>query len=296
MRAQALTYAVVTPARNELDNLPRLMGCLSSQTLLPAAWVIVDDGSTDGTGELVADLADAHPWVRVAGRAEEVSGAIEVGRRIGREAIAFAAGVERIPSPVDVIVKLDADVSFDGTFFERLLGEFAADPALGIAGGLCLELEDGEWRPQHQTGGHVRGATRAYRWACYQDVIPLPATMGWDGIDEAKAALHGWAFRSLPDLPFYHHRPLGQRDGGRLAWEHQGEAARFMGYRFSYLVLRSLYWARRDPKAVAMVVGWVRAAARREPLYEDAAVRSYVRSQQSLRAIPLRVREALGRR
>jgi biofilm PGA synthesis N-glycosyltransferase PgaC len=292
-----LSYAVVTPARNEADNLPRLAGCLERQTVMPTAWVIVDDRSTDGTSELAAGLAAAHPWISVTGNREDVaSGSIEVGRRIGRDVVAFTTGVRAIPSAVDVVVKVDADVSVDLDFFQRLLGAFAADPSLGIAGGICLELQGGEWCFQHQTGDHVRGATKAYRWACYTDVSPLAPTLGWDGIDEAKAALHGWSFRSILDLPFRHHRRVGQRDGRRRAWEHQGAAARFMGYRFSYLVLRSLFWARRDPTAVAMILGWAKSAARREPLYNDAGVRSYFRSQQSLRLLRLRAREALGRR
>src|SRR5206468_1167567 len=100
-------------------------------------------------------------------------------------------------------VKLDADVSFGHAFFERLMHEFAADRSLGIAGGMCFEQVGGRWLPQHVTRSHVRGATRAYRFDCLREILPLEERMGWDGIDELKAGVRGWSVRTIPDLPFY---------------------------------------------------------------------------------------------
>jgi hypothetical protein len=101
---------------------------------------------------------------------------------------------------------------------------------------------------------------------------------------------------TVAGLPFYHHRPVGQRDGARRSWESQGAAARFMGYRLSYFVVRCLYRASRDPRALAMLLGWFKAALRREPVHDDEQVTSYLRGQQSIWKLPLRAREAVGRR
>lgn len=292
----SLRYAAITPARNEAENLPRLAASLASQTILPDAWAVVDDGSTDGTPEIVEAFARDHPWALAMSspRASDPAAPIQEGRREGRDVLAFNAGVAALPSRPDVVLKLDADVSIEPDFFERLLREFEFDPLLGIAGGVCFELEDGKWRERFVTGTHVRGATRAYRWTCLEDVSPLVARLGWDGLDEAQATLRGWHVRSISGLPFYHHRPVGGRDGARSSWESQGATARFMGYRFSYLVLRSLFWARRDPRALAMIVGWLKDAKARSPVYDDPAVKAEIRRQQSLRRLPLRLREALG--
>lgn len=292
----SLRYAAITPARDEAENLPRLASSLARQTIAPDAWVVADDSSTDGTPGVVEAFAVDHPWAVVipTPRTADRAGPLQEGRREGRDVLAFNAGVAALRSLPDVVLKLDADVSFEPDFFERLLGEFESDPLLGIAGGVCLELEDGEWREQFVTGSHVRGATRAYRWACLQDVSPLVERLGWDGLDEAKAGLHGWHVRSIPGLAFYHHRPVGRRDGARNSWEAQGATARFMGYRFWYLVLRSVFWARRDPRALAMVVGWLKDAGARVPICDDPAVVAQIRRQQSLRRLPLRMREALG--
>jgi glycosyltransferase involved in cell wall biosynthesis len=258
----------------------------------------VDDGSTDETVAVVEDFAREHGWVKLVGSpgADARKGPLGLGRRAGRDVLAFNAGVAGISEPVDIVLKLDADVSMEPNYFERLLREFVTDPQLGIAGGCCYELERGEWRLQHVTGNHVRGATRAYRRECLRQLEPLEDRLGWDGIDELRAQLLGWKTRSINGLPFYHHRPVGYRDGAWRTWFTQGEAAHYMGYRPSYLVLRALHRARRNPAAVAMVSGYVASAIRREPRYADAAVREHLRRQQSLRRLPLRLREALGRR
>ena len=293
-----LTYALVTPARNEAENLRRLGAVLIEQSVVPAEWVVVDDDSTDDTAAVVDDLRASHDWIRLLGpdRGEGSDAVLELGRLTGRDVYAFSRGVDALQSDSDVIVKLDADVSFAPDFFERLLSEFEADPALGIAGGLCLEFIEGEWRPHHTTGDHVRGATRAYRRDCLELVRPLAPRLGWDGIDAAQAALGGWTARTIQDLPFRHHRRLGQRDGRWKMWEHQGDAARYMGYRLSYLVARSIFWARRDPQALAMISGWAKAAVRRDDRYPDARVRELIRSKQRFRSLPTRAREAVGRR
>jgi hypothetical protein len=236
------------------------------------------------------------PWITAISSpgARLKAGELGEGRRGGRDVIAFEAGVAALPQRPDVVLKLDADVSFEPVFFEQLLAAFEADDSLGISGGLCYELVGGEWQAQHVTGDHVRGATRAYRWACWLDVSPLEQQLGWDGIDELKAELAGWTVRSLPDVPFLHHRRVGARDGARRAWEAQGATAYFMGYRFGYLLLRSLFQARKRPVAIAMIWGYLVAAAQRAPRYTDEAVVEHLRSKQALRRLAARAREARG--
>jgi asparagine synthase (glutamine-hydrolysing) len=289
-------YALVTPARNESANLPRLAESLSRQTLRPSRWVVVDTGSTDDTREVVRALAAEHPWIELvdAPASPPATSYGDMGYH-GIITRAFEHGVGRLDPLPGVVVKLDADTSFEPDHFERLVAEFAADPRLAIASGYCEEHEDGEWRRRHNTGASVWGAARAYRREILDLVLPLEPGMGWDGIDELKTHLAGWQTRTLHDLPFRHHRPEGARDGNRWTpWAARGRGSRYMGYRPWYLMLRAVHHARNDPHALGMVWGYVAAAARREPVCADPAVRDELRRAQRVRNLRSRRRDAIG--
>lgn len=279
----ALTYAVVTPARDEEVNLERLSASLIAQTVTPAEWIVVDDGSTDRTPELVRELGAEHPWIRLHTEAQRAEGAIEQGRRHGRPLDGLKRGVAQLSVTPDVVVKVDADVSIDPDYFERILERFDEDPLLGIASGTCYELEDGGWVRRTKVEGTVWGAARAYRWSCVPDMMALEPSMGWDGLDELKVQVRGMHTQSFTDLPFRHHRPEGGRERSRL---HQGaalgRASWYMGYRPSYLVLRAVYRAREEPAALAMMWGYASSALSRSPRCPDDQIVRELRSRQRL--------------
>ncbi len=284
-----ISYAVITPARNEAGNLERLAESLKEQSVSPRSWLIVDTGSSDGTPDLALALAEEHRWIRLLSSNQPY----ERGGPIVR---AFQDGVAALDQEVDVIVKIDADISFDPSYFERILQRFSDDPALGIASGTCLELEGEQWTPRFVTGDHVWGACRAYRSACLADVSPLEERMGWDGIDAFKAKALNWRTASFDDIEFFHHRAEGARDGRWNSWVARGRAAHYMGYRPTFMIVRSLNRIRKDPAAVGLISGWAGAALRREPRCEDATARAVLRRQQRARELPRRALESLGLR
>ena len=285
------SYALVTAARDEAANLAALAPTVIGQTIQPAAWVIVDDGSKDDTPVIARELAERYPWIVVehTGRAEH---GLREGRRQGRDLLALQQGLQALPQPVDLITKLDADVTLPSDYFERLVDAFRSDPDLGMATGTRYELEDGQWQPRHLTATAVAAQCRTYRWTCWQQVQPLEPCLGWDGVDEARAVIAGWHTRVIPGLVFRHHRPMGQRDGSGLrARAAEGVAAYYMGYRPTYLLARVLWHARRDATALGMIWGWATALVGRERRCPDPAVRAYVRRQQSARYLARRLRE-----
>jgi glycosyltransferase involved in cell wall biosynthesis len=282
--SKRLSYAVITPARDEERDLPRLADALRAQTQPPDAWVVVDDGSSDGTAAFVTELARSEPWARLVSRAAESADALAAGRRAGRALDGFRAGVEALPGPVDVVVKIDADVDFDPDHLEQLMSRFAADATLGIASGTCYEAEDGVWVRRTKATTTVWGAARAYRTECLSAVMSLESRMGWDGLDELAVHLRGMRTATFVDLPFRHHRPEGGRERSPLHHgEALGRASWYMGYRPSYLLLRACYRARRQPSALAMVWGYAAAAAGREPRCPDPALVRALRDRQRLR-------------
>jgi biofilm PGA synthesis N-glycosyltransferase PgaC len=286
-----VSYAVLTPARDEADELPRLARSLAEQTVRPARWILIENGSSDGTDATAAALAAEHDWIRV------VTAPPGPPRLRGAPVVrALHAGIDALDEPHEIVAKVDADVSLEPDYFERLLRAFAADPELGLASGSCVELFDGAWRERPVTGSHVWGAARAYRRACLDDVLPLDERMGWDGLDQLRATARGWKVERIDGLHFRHHRREGTRDGSRRrVWAAQGSAAHYMGYRISYLLLRTLHRARREPAAVAILGAYAMAALRREPRCPDVAVRKQLRRQQRARHLFARARELRGR-
>ena len=286
-----LSYALITPVLDELENLTRLAASIERQTLKPCRWMIVDTGSTDETLELAEGLAERMPFVRTL----KTGGPMRPVRG-GPIVRGFITGVDALDVVPDIVVKLDADLSFEPNYFERLVTAFAQDSRLGLASGVCTELRDGEWRPLFGTRHHVWGACRSYRWACLQQVLPLEERMGWDEIDSIKAQIRGWRAHTVPDAPFRHHRVEGIRDGSQLRrWHHEGHTTHYMGYRFSYLIARAIWRARRQPVALALISGYATAALRHEPRCPDEGVVAHMRSEQRARRLPLRLRESLGR-
>jgi biofilm PGA synthesis N-glycosyltransferase PgaC len=284
-------YAVLTPARDEAADLPRLERCLAEQTVPPALWVVIENGSSDGTDSVAAALAAEQDWIRV------VSSPPGPPRVRGAPVVrALHAGLAVLDDGFDVVAKVDADVSLEPDYFERLLHVFEAEPTLGLASGGCLELVDGAWCERRVTGTHVWGAARAYRRACLNDVLPLDERMGWDGLDQIRAAAHGWQVRRIAGLAFHHHRLEGSRDGSRRrVWAAQGSAAHYMDYRVSYVLLRTLHRARSEPAAVALLGAYVAAALRREPRCPDSEVTALLRQQQRARHLLARLREVSDR-
>ena len=290
--SSSLSYAVITPARDEAQNLPRLAESLAAQSRQPLVWMIVENGSTDETLAVARRLSEQYDWVR------SISiGGQSVPTRGGPIARAFEAGVQALERQPEVVVIVDADVSMERGYFESLMSKFEADPSLGMASGSRFELEQGEWQRHNPAGSTtVEGQCRAYRMSCLPDVLPLDDAMGWDGIDAIKANLRGWSTRTFRDFGYKHHRVMGARDGARsTAWASEGRAAYYMGYRPYYLVLRALNHARREPAAFGLIRGYLHEAVRRRPRCPDRDVIEFVRRDQSIRNLAARMREARGR-
>jgi hypothetical protein len=284
----------LTPVRDEAENLPRLASALAAQTMQPVTWLVIDNGSTDETLRIAHELRAWIAWLEVL----TIPGA-EAPVRAAPIVRSLHAGIARVEAqpPPDFLINIDADISFEPDYLERLLGKFAADPMLGIASGGGYELEKGTWRQKHMTGATVWGGSRMYRWACLQDVLPFEERIGWDGIDQIKANARGWRTKTFLEIPFKHHRPEGHRDAGRFGTRKaEGRTCYYMGYRPSYLVLRALRHLPRDPAAVGFVWGYLTSAWTSDERCADEAARAYLRRQQSFNRLPRRIRETYARR
>lgn len=284
------THVVVTPARNEADNLRRLGACLVEQTWRPTKWIVVDNGSTDETGDVVRELAHNHSWIELQSIGAPESVARDMG---GVRAFNAALATENIRA--DLITNLDADVSFDSAYFGSLRRHFEERQRLGIASGLCYEPRGDHWRPVNVTHPHLRGAARTYRRECLAELLPLEERLGWDGIDAILANVRGWETGTIRTLKYLHHRPTGSRDASRFSrLAEQGSVSYYMWYRPSYLLLRTAYriLADRDVLTAGLAWGYLRSAARQGARHPEPAVREFVHRNQSFANLARRAREA----
>ena len=162
-----VTYAIITPAHNEESYIRFTLDSVVAQTVQPTQWIIVDDGSTDGTGAIVRNYTSQFPGIRLLTLENRVR------ERGGKVIRAFNAGLDLVDAEYEFIVKLDADLSLDNDYFEKLLYQFKINPKLGIASGGCYQREGNEWRLEPAANDHARGLSKVYRKECFQDINGL---------------------------------------------------------------------------------------------------------------------------
>jgi glycosyltransferase involved in cell wall biosynthesis len=276
-------YAVVSPVRDEIADFARTAESLIAQAHRPRQWVIVDDGSTDGTRELAEAYARAHDWIDVID-----SGAGHDRARGAPIVRAFTRGVAALRERPEVVVKLDGDLFLPAHYFAWVARAFADDERAGVVGGVVLVPGDsGGWEPDTGRQHAVNGVAKAYRSACLEEIGGLPASMGWDGIDEYAARARGWHVHVLTELPILHYQRRGSKQPWwRARWE-EGRGARFMGYRWDFLALRAGYRMLVDRPRIlgglVLAAGFVASAARRSPQIADPAARALLRADQARR-------------
>lgn len=271
-------YVVITPARNEAARLRFTLDSMVAQTLRPTEWVIVDDGSSDGTAALVQEYSRHHSWIRGFEREDR-------GQRLPGAGVveAFYEGYHSLQSrDWEFLVKLDADLSFNPDFFQRSLARFRAQPSLGIGGASLFLLQNGSAQPETGPHFHVRGATKIYRRQCWQAIGGLVAAPGWDVVDEIKASMLGWTTESFADIIAFHHRPTG----GAGPWRDmlkRGQGCYVAGYHPLYVAARCLRHLGSRPwllGALGMGAGFLSGYLGGIPLQRDPALVSYVHQQQ----------------
>lgn len=275
-------YVIVTAVRDEEKHVERTIQSVLQQTTLPSEWILVDDGSTDRTSIIIDQYRGTVPWIKVRHR-------INRGFRMSGAGVvdAFNDGYQELScKDWDFLVKLDGDLSFSADYFEKCFEHFDVNPKLGIGGGEIYHLFNGEERLEANPRFHVRGATKIYRKACWNEIGGLCAVPGWDGIDELKANMIGWSTRSFPDLHLVHHRLTGTGDTDWREGVKNGRGCYASGYHPLYLVLRSVYSMFRRPYitgGVGMLYGFLSGYFKHAPRVDDPQLIRYVRRHQMAR-------------
>ncbi len=252
-------YVVITPARDEERFIGHTIQSVVEQTHRPQEWIVVDDGSKDGTAEIVRQRTCDHDWIRLI----EMPGGRE--RKLGGGVVrVFNEGLRNLRTQdYEFVGKLDADLSLPRDYYEFLLRRFAENPRLGIASG-CTFIRIGErlvWERTFEM--HTRGALKVYRRKCFEDIHGLVAALGWDVVDDHKAQFVGWETQSFRNLMVIHHRQMGSSHkgilAGRMRW---GETQYVLNYHPLFALSSGVYRMTERPFVIgglAMWYGYLRA-------------------------------------
>jgi glycosyltransferase involved in cell wall biosynthesis len=274
-------YAVVSAVKDEERHLARTIESVVAQTHRPAQWVIVDDGSRDGTRAIAAAYAERHPWISV------VSGPGGERARGGKVVRAFDRGRAELSEPHEIVVKLDGDLFLPAHYFEWVGAAFAREPRAGVVGGRVFVHDGAEWVPERVGRHTVHGAIKSYRAACLDEIGGLHASMGWDGIDEYAAKARGWRVIVLSELHVLHYAQRGSKQRWVDARLEEGRGAHYMGYLPAFVALRAAYrMGVERPRVMGglcLLAGYLESAARRAPQVDDPQAIAELRREQRVR-------------
>src|SRR5450432_774278 len=259
--ANPLQYVLITPSRNEARFIENTLKSVVGQTVLPLKWVVVNDGSTDATAEIVRTYAGRYTWIELVDRP------VRKERHFAAKVEAFNSGMERVKQlSYDIIGNLDADVSLDPDHFEFLLSKFSQDSRLGVAGTVFTEPDGYNSATDSFEGQtYVSGQCQIFRRKCFEEIggyVPSKAG-GIDWMAVTTARMIGWNTRSFREKSFLHHRVLGTAERGIVASNYAyGKKDYILGGHPLWQIFRCLYRSVKRPYLVgggALLAGYTAA-------------------------------------
>jgi glycosyltransferase involved in cell wall biosynthesis len=275
-------YLLISPCRNEADYMRQTLDSVVTQSVLPTKWVIVDDGSTDETSQILAKYAAQYPWIQIVTRQDRGH------RAVGPGVIdAFYSGYAAVnPDDFDYLCKLDLDLRLPPQYFEILMQRMAANPLIATCSGKAYIEEGGKLIDERHGDETSLGMTKFYRVACFKAIGGFVREVMWDGIDCHRCRMMGWIACSWnePDLRFVHLRPMGSSQQGVYTGRmRHGYGQYFMGTGFWFMAASALSRMNQSPYVLgsaAMLWGWVKSALQGLPRYPDLEFRAFLRHYQ----------------
>ena len=271
-----MNYYIVIPTYNEEKFIALTLQSIVEQTVLPSKVVVVNDGSTDKTVEIVNSFVEKYSFITAVNKSSD---AIHLpGSKVIQ---AFQKGLETLDDNYDIMVKIDADLIFPSNYFETIIKHFQSDERIGMVGGFCYIEKNGEWILENLTDkDHIRGALKAYRKEAFKEIGGLKPAMGWDTVDELLCKFYNWKVVTDESLHVKHLKPTGA-SYNKAARYKQGEAFYSLGYGFFITAIASLKLALRKGKPLLFmdyIKGFWKAKAAKKPLLVTDEQAKFIRN------------------
>ena len=271
-----MNYYIVIPTYNEEKFIALTLQSIVEQTVLPSKVVVVNDGSTDKTEEIVNSFVEKYSFIATVNKSSD---AIHLpGSKVIQ---AFQKGLETLDDNYDIIVKIDADLIFPSNYFETIIQHFQSDERIGMVGGFCYIEKNGDWILENLTDkDHIRGALKAYRKKAFKEIGGLKPAMGWDTVDELLCKFYNWKVVTDESLHVKHLKPTGA-SYNKAARYKQGEAFYSLGYGFFITAIASLKLALRKGKPLLFmdyIKGFWKAKAAKKPLLVTDEQAKFIRN------------------
>lgn len=271
-----MNYYLIIPTYNEEKFIALTLQSLVAQSVLPSKVVVVNDGSTDKTEEIAKSFTSNYSFISLVNKTSE---AIHLpGSKVIQ---AFQTGLDSLDNDYDFIVKVDADLIFPANYFETISKHFQSDERIGMVGGFAYIEKNGEWVLENLTDkDHIRGAFKAYRKECFEQIGGLKPAMGWDTVDELLCKFYHWKVITDESLKVKHLKPTGA-NYNKTARFKQGEAFYSLGYGFWITTIASLKLAMLKKKPFLFfdyIKGYLKAKSAKKPLLVTVEQAKFIRN------------------
>ncbi len=277
------TLCIISPCRDEAEYARTTITSVLAQTKRPDLWIIVDDGSTDATPDILREYEEEYSFIRVIRRIDRGT------RSVGPGVVdAFYAGLKEINlEQFEFICKLDLDLKLPNKYFEKLIARMRQNPKLGTCSGKpYIRHKNGALVPERIGDEMSAGMTKLYRTSCFQEIGGFVREVMWDGIDCHRCRMLGWDAESVDedDLRFEHLRVMGSSYKSVLHGRtRHGYGQYFMGTGMLYMTVSAIYRMRERPVIIGglcILFGYLKSALKRAPRYNDLQFRKFLREFQ----------------
>ncbi len=269
-----VSYILITPLRNEITTVEITLQSIIQQKVRPMLWVILDDGSQDGSADLVDGFCRQYPWIRLIGRPDR--GFDLVGQGVA-ELLNYGMKLIR-EYPSSYVGKIDADLHLPADYFETLLVLMATEPSVGVCSGHPYTFENGRKFLERHGDDFPSGTARLYRRCYLEEIGDFVNSVGWDTVDLLRMQMHGYKAKVLHSLEYHHIRRMGTRNGYRHGMIRDGRNAYLTGYHPLFFLCRAVFNMRYRPyllRTLCMLWGYCCAWQRRLPYIVTDAERTY---------------------